>query len=194
MKKKGNLSKIFFYLSLVILGIVAGTAFGHYGTLPLSQEINLIDLATLVVTIFLAVYVPAVLDRNLQVVKDRKNLLEDRISDYQTLLRRVNMSVQGEHTMSLNTYLTIKNLLDIAGNRLHTLTSLIRNSDLDESLNRDVSKIKELDEEHRTLLLNQTNEKNEVEYSDQVRRDEELLYNQIDEATSLLIFKISSVK
>jgi len=104
------------------------------------------------------------------------------------------MSVQGEHTMSLNTYLTIQNLLDIAGNRLHTLTSLIRNSDLDESLNRDIIKIKELDEEHKTLLLNQTNEKNEIEYSDQVRRDEELLYNQIDEATSLLIFKISSVK
>ncbi len=194
MKKSEKIFKVLLYLSLVIVGAVVGIALGHYGTMPLAEEINLIDLATLVATVFLAVYVPAVLDRRLQTMRDRKNILEDRISDYQALLRRINMLVQGSSIISPENYLSIKNLLDISCNKLDTLVSLIKNSNLDNSLNRDIAQIKKINNEHSELLCIEQANDVKLEYSSQVREQEEALYNKLDEATSLLIFKINSVQ
>jgi hypothetical protein len=190
--KHEKLFKVFLYISLLILGAVAGIALGHYRDIPLAEEINLIDLATLVATVFLAVYVPAVLDRRLQTLRDRKDILEDRISDYQALLRRINMLVQSSSVVSVDTYLTIKNLMDISESKLNTLVSLIKNSGLKTSLNQDIAKIKKMNNEHNALLWIEADKVTNQQYSDQIREQEENLYNKLDEATSLLIFKISS--
>lgn len=190
--KYEKLFRIFLYISLLILGAVVGIALGHYHDMPLAEEINLIDLATLVATVFLAVYVPAVLDRRLQTLRDRKNILEDRISDYQALLRRINMLVQSSSFISLDTYLTIKNLMDISESKLNTLISLIKNSGLKSPLNQDIAKIKKMNNEHNGLLWIELEKVTNQQYSDSVREQEENLYNKLDEATSLFIFKISS--
>lgn len=192
IRKHEKLFRIFLYISLLLLGAVVGIALSHYRDIPLAEEINLIDLATLVATVFLAVYVPAVLDRRLQTLRDRKDILEDKISDYQALLRRINMLIQSSSVISVDTYLTIKNLMDISGNKLDTLVSLIKNSRLDNSLNQDIAKIKKMNNEHNKLLFIESENITNKQYPNQVREQEENLYNKLDEATSLLIFKISS--
>lgn len=193
MRKNAKIVQILFYLALIILGAIAGIVLGHYNNLPLVEEIDIIDVAALMATIFLAVYVPTVLNRQLQILRDRKNLLEDRISDYQSLLRRVNMLVQGDFILSETYGPTMKNLLDVAGHRLDTLASLIRNSGFEKSLIKDVRKIKEIDEEHKKLLWSEK-EINPEKYTEQIRQQEEILYNKLDELTCLLIFKINNSK
>lgn len=195
MKKHEKLLRVFLYVVLVVLGMLVGIAFGHYSTLPLAQEINLIDIAALIVTIFLAVYIPAVLNQQLQTTRDMKELLTNRISDYQSLLRRVNILIQDERTRPFDAHLTIKNLLDVSGNRLDTLISLIKNSGLGASLNHDIIEIKKINEAHKNLLWDKFEVDNETTAAEQsVREQEELLYNRLDEASSLLIFKISNAK
>lgn len=83
--KSNRLLRVFVYVVVLIIGIVIGIAIRHYHNIPLSDEINLVDLATLVATVFLAVYVPEVLDRKLQNTRDKKELLENRINELQTL-------------------------------------------------------------------------------------------------------------
>ena len=195
MKRSEKLVKLFFYLMLVVLGIIVGVAFGHYGNLPLAEEINLIDIAGLMVTIFLAVYIPMVLNQQLQTTRDRKKLLEDRILDYQILIRRVNILIQDKQTRPFDDYLTIKNLLDVSEQRLNTLVLLIKNSGFDSSLNQDIAKIKKINEEHKNLLWDKIEAVSDSDLLEQsIREREELLYNKLDETSSLLIFKISSVK
>ena len=71
--------RYFLYFFLLGVGIITGIAIRHYSNVPLEETINLVDVATLVVTIFLAVYIPEVLDRKLQVQRDKKTLINNRI-------------------------------------------------------------------------------------------------------------------
>lgn len=201
MKKKHTLLKIFLYLSLVVLGAIAGMSIGQYNKLSLSEEVNLMNVVTLLITIFLAVYIPAVLDRQLQTRRDRKDILENRITDYQSLLSRINILIQDENSRPFDTQLTVKNLLDITGHRLDTLISLIKNSGINNSLNKDIAEIKKMDNQHKELLKkifennsNSSETKQLPIYDNAIQKQEEILYNKFDEATSLLVFKISSEK
>ena len=192
MKKQDRKLGIFLNISLVILGIVIGIAIGKYAKIPFQQEVNIIDLAGLLVTVFLAVYVPAVLDRHLQAMRDRKGLLESRIEDYQLLLRRINTIVQDGRKLLPSEQLTIRNLLDIAGHRIDTLITLIKYSHLDSSFSGDIDDVKKADDEHRALL--QAAGKAVEDYTDDIRKQEEMLYIKLDEMTSLLIFKITEAR
>lgn len=193
-KKKNKYLSLFINLSLVLLGVIIGVAVGSYGNIPVAQEVNLMDMATLVVTVFLAVYVPTVLDWRLQNLRDRKDLLESRIEDYQTLLRRMNILVQENKELPVDEHLTLRNLLDIASHRVDTLIALIKNSGLDPALNKDIAAIKKLDNEHMALLSDRSVYDPDTGFSEDIRMKQELLYNKLDEATSLLVFNISNSK
>lgn len=191
MKKTDNLLKYLLYIALVCIGIVIGIVIHNTFHLPITQEINIIDLATLVTTIFLAIYIPEVLDRKLQVKKDKKYLIEGRIEDLQTLHRRINLIIQNEKPLSAKNSLIVKNTLDIIQHRLALITSLLRFSNMSPVFELDIKRIQALTKEHKELLLPQNANSDELIYDDDIQQKEELLYNQIDEATSLLIFKLS---
>lgn len=192
MKKKSKLMNVFLNLSLIIIGLIVGIAIGNYGNIPFQQEVNIVELAGLFVTVFLAVYVPAVLDRQLQSLRDRNDLLESRIEDYQSFLRRINMIVQEDRSLQGNEPLTLINLLDISGHRINTLASLIKNSRFDASFSKDITAIRKVNDQHRDLLLPEG--KPVENYGDDIRKQEEELYFKLDEMTSLLILKISEAK
>lgn len=183
---------VFLNLSLIIIGLIVGIAIGNYGNIPFQQEVNIVELAGLFVTVFLAVYVPAVLDRQLQSLRDRNDLLESRIEDYQSFLRRINMIVQEDRSLQGNEPLTLINLLDISGHRINTLASLIKNSRFDASFSKDITAIRKVNDQHRDLLLPEG--KPVENYGDDIRKQEEELYFKLDEMTSLLILKISEAK
>lgn len=186
--------KIFLYISLVIIGIIVGVTIRHLHNITVSEEVNLIDMATLVVTVFLAVYIPAVLDRKLQNSKRKQELLADHVNDYQGLLRRINMLVQGVDKHSVNDYLTIRNLLDIAQHKLKTFITLMRYANLKGDFEKQLNELKEMDRQHKELLWSDKMDEPGFSYSEEIESREEELYNRMDEAISILIFAISDTK
>ncbi len=184
---------IFLYIGLVGIGIVAGIAIRHYRNMPLSETINIIDIATLVTTVFLAVYIPEVLDRKLQMTRDKKELLEKRLLEYQTLMRRVNMLVQGDAKMTEDDFLTLQNSLEVAAGKLDSIGRLLQYARLGDTFPKEMDKIKRMDAEHRTLL-GLPDSRPVVAYPAEIRKKEGGLYNRIDEETTMLIFRISDAK
>jgi len=189
-----RLLRYFFYLILLLIGGVAGFSLRHYQRIPVSETINLVDVAALIVTIFLAVYIPEVLDRKLQSLRDKKELIEDRIDEYQGLMRRINLLIQNNRKLSENDLLLIRNLLDVSGHKLETIMSLLNYSKISGSFEYDIRKIKQLNKEHRELLCPDQMSNDDFQYSTEIQGKEEDLYNQLDRATSMLIFKLSEAK
>lgn len=191
MQLKTNFLKIFLYVALICIGIIIGIAIRHYGNLPLSESLNIIDLATLVTTIFLAVYVPEVLDRKLQVAKDKKHLIEQKIEELQALYRKVNLLVQSDLQVSSRSILLIDNTLDVSKSKIKTIRNLLIHANLGNNFIEELNEIEKLCEKHKDLLWINEAESENFAYSIAIQKREELLYNEIDSATSLLIFKIS---
>lgn len=185
--KKIIFVRFLFGFFLIALGVVIGIAIRHYYDIPLAETINIIDVATLVVTIFLAVYIPEVLDRRLQVKRDKKDLIENRIEELQALYRKIDILVQQE-TISDKDEITIQNTVDICYHKFETIVTLLTKSGMNTSFTKEIKKIKKIIEEHKNLLETDTSR-----YSVQLKEKEEALYNQIDKETSLLLFKISDV-
>ncbi|MCD7914481.1 MAG: hypothetical protein LUG96_03985 [Tannerellaceae bacterium] len=186
--------KIFLYVSLLAIGIVIGIAIRHFYDLPLEETFNIVDLATLVATAFLAVYIPKVLDRKLQIQRDKKDLIESRIVELQELYRNINLVIQGEEPMTPKDFLVVKNYLDVSNHKLDTIITLLTYSNMHTSFTHEIQRIRELAEEHKNLLWYDEMEEGTITYEDDIQEKEELLYNRIDEATSLLIFRISEAQ
>lgn len=191
MKDSDQFLKYFLYISLIIIGFIVGIAFRHFYNIPIAETINVVDVGTLVVTIFLAVYIPEVLDRKLQIKRDKKDLIEKRIEELQALYRRINLVVQGEQVLKPKDFLVIKNISDICHHKLETIITLLTFSNMHASFTQDIKKIRKLCKEHQSLLLSENMDDDGFTYADDIPEKEELLYNQIDETTCLLIFKIS---
>lgn len=186
--KRERLVKFLLALLLLCLGVVIGVVFRHVYDMPLLETLNLVDMATLVTTIFLAVYIPEVLDRKLQVKRDKKEHIQKRIDELQAFYRRINILVQQE-TVSAKDRLIITNTLDICKHRLETVITLLYVSKLNtDFFAADLKRIRELCREYAELLLNAE------EFTHEVKHREEHQYNQIDKETSLLIFKIEDAE
>ena len=189
--KSPRILRYFIYLSILIIGVVIGIAIRHYHNIPLSDEINLVDLATLVATVFLAVYIPEVLDHKLQNARDKKTLLENRITEYQTLLKKINTLVQDDQKMNQKDYLTVRNTLDVSRHKLDTIVSLLGYANLKRSFDKEIEQLRTLTKEHEDLLLADPGGSGGFSYPDDIQAKEEELYNKLDQTSSLLIFRIS---
>ncbi|WAW10497.1 hypothetical protein NB640_02230 [Oxalobacter vibrioformis] len=172
------------YFFLIGIGIIIGIAIRHYYNIPMSDTINIIDVAALITTIFLAVYIPEVLDRKLKIQRDKKKLIDSRIDELQYLYRKINHNVQqGEGQVSISREL--RNMIDICESRLTTLIMLIEHAEMKVSLGKEIAEVVQLCEAHRQLFSKA--EKREPSFLG----EEERLYNEIDRATSLIILKLS---
>ncbi|MCD8194655.1 MAG: hypothetical protein LUD74_08970 [Tannerellaceae bacterium] len=111
--------------------------------------------------------------------------------ELQALYRNVNLLIQGEEPIKSRDLLVVQNTLDVTRNKWKTIVTLLTYSNMHTSFTHEIGHIEHLAEEHRRLLLvDQVNPDGFV-YPDDIQQQEEALYNQIDEATSLLVFKIS---
>lgn len=76
---------------LVIVGVVIGMGLQHYYPLfSFEDKIDIVGLSTLVVTIFLAVYIPIFLERNMHNKRSEKNVIIRKIEALQATIRTVN--------------------------------------------------------------------------------------------------------
>ena len=182
----------FIYITLlIILVIIVGVVVDRDGHLPIDETINLVDLLTLVATVFLAVYIPKVLDRKLEVSRNQKELVEHRIADLQQLFRRINLLVQETYDANERDMLMINNTLDVCQHRLSTIASLVKYSKKNVSLQQDITVVVDLAKEYKDLLWIDKTNTNVSLYTQDIRQKEEELYNQLDEKTCLLIFKLN---
>ena len=192
LSKSKKLLRYFFSFALLLIGIAIGIAIRHYYQLPLADSVNIIDVATLLITVFLAVYVPNILDRHLEIMCDEGDVIEKRVTELQTLLRRINTIVQSG-TADYEECLTLNNLLDICDHRLETITTLLSFYDQKKSYKQEVGK-KGFCKTHRNLIFMEEVPQDGRKFAPDERNKEEELYNEIDRWSCLLLFRINSLK
>ena len=172
---------------LLCLGIIIGIAIRHYNSIPIAETFNIVDVATLITTIFIAVYVPSILNKNMQIKQEKKDVITSRIDDMQAHYRRINSIVQQRDTSEKES-LIILNSLDIISNRWKTILTLIDFLEAKKLFRKELNTISELNKKHQALLTSQ----NAIpSYPEDLCKKEEELYNEIDRVTSLLLFKLS---
>lgn len=193
MRKIDIILRYFLYFFLIVIGVIIGITVQRLHNMPMAETVNLIDLATLVVTIFLAVYIPEVLDRKLQIQRDKKDLIEKRIDEFQVLVKKVNLLVQDDFSMTDKDYLRVVNALDVSMHKLGVIATLLKSSDMG-SFDADIAKIRKLCKEHRELLTSGKTPGEGAVYTTQELSNEEEIFNKIDEAASILMFKISDAR
>lgn len=179
------------YLFLIAIGTIIGIAIRQYHDIPMSETINIIDVAALITTIFLAVYIPEVLDRKLKVLRDKKRLIDSRIEELQYFYRKINRIVQ-EGKSQGRTSQEVQNMVDICKSRLSTIILLLEQAEMREALEKEIQNIVMLSEAHRRLFLDEQEKDGEKAVS-LFMQNEERLYNEIDRATSLIILKLSDI-
>lgn len=182
--KIDRLLKISLWAFLIGLGVVIGIAIRHYANIPLAETINIIDVATLVTTIFLAVYIPEVLNRRLEVKKDKQDMIIKRIEELQVLYRRSNMIIQSEY-ISVNETSIVMNLVDICQHKIDTVVSLLNAAGMAQDFTDDIKQIEEIVDEYTNHIRN-----NPGNFDLAIKMREEALYVELDQKTSMLILKI----
>ncbi|MCL2327884.1 MAG: hypothetical protein FWC39_05150 [Bacteroidetes bacterium] len=191
-KNKDKLMRYFFSFALLLIGVVVGIAIRHYYNLPLSETINIVDVAMLLTTVFLAVYVPSVLDKQAQTMRDKGDVIEQRIMEFQGLHRKLNMMVQ-TGSVNYEECLSINNLLDVSDHRLETITTLITYYNKNILLKPNIGAVKEFCKAHRELLFIQHVAPEGKKFTKEERAKEEELYNKIDRSSSLLLFDVNDI-
>lgn len=185
--------KYFIYLLLIAIIIFIGIVISQYFNFAEAENINIIDIATLVTTIFLAVYIPEVLEKNQKIKHEKKSLIEERIEQLQGLYRKINILAQ-QYQPNQNSQHEIMHLLDICQHRLNTIDILFRHAALKVSFKEDILQLIKLCGEHQKLLSEEiSNTEKKYIYHPTTQKQEEFLYNKIDTACCLLIFKLSDI-
>ena len=177
------------YFFLIGIGVVIGIAIRHYHHIPMNETINIIDVAALITTIFLAVYIPEVLDRKLKIRRDKKRLIDSRIDELQYLYRKINHIVQqggsyGGHSRE------VSNMIDVCKSRIATIILLIERAEMKAPIEKEIGEVIKLSEAHRALFWSLA-ENDRTENMPVCLEEEERLYNEIDRMTSLIILKLS---
>jgi hypothetical protein len=181
---------------LVIAGVVIGMGLQHYYPLfSFEDKIDVVGLATLVVTIFLAVYIPIFLERNMHNKRSEKDVIIRKIEALQGTIQTVNHTVgecvQKQSVSSANTYL-IMSLFTTISNELDTIIKL---SDLcgKDKFKADFEEIKSCRFQYRKMVTGGDFQKKDFKYSILDKKEEEKIYHQFDKALCVLIFKVNGL-
>lgn len=182
---------------LVIVGVVIGMGLQHYYPLfSFEDKIDVVGLATLIVTIFLAVYIPIFLERNMHNKRSEKDVIIRKIEGLQGTIRTVNHKVaecvQRQTVSSANKALIV-NLFTTISNELDTIIKL---SDLckKDKFNKDFEEIKSIRYQYRKMVTGgDFDTRRDFKFSMLDKKEEEKIYHQFDKALCVLIFKVNGI-
>lgn len=180
---------------LVIVGVVIGMGLQHYYPLfSFEDKIDVVGLATLIVTIFLAVYIPIFLERNMHNKRSEKDVIIRKIEALQGTIRAVNYKVaecvQRQAVSSANKALIV-NLFTTISNELDTIIKL---SDLckKDKFSKDFKEIKSIRYQYRKMVTGgDFDTRRDFKFSMLDKKEEEKIYHQFDKALCVLIFKVN---
>lgn len=181
---------------LVIVGVVIGMGLQHYYPLfSFEDKIDIVGLATLAVTIFLAVYVPIFLERNIHNKRSEKDVIIRKIEALQETIKIVNCTVsecvQKQSVSTVNNYKLIR-LFTTISNELDTIITL---SDYCEKnkFKDDFEEIKSCRFQYRKIVTGGDFQKKGFKYSILDKKEEEIIYHRFDKALCVLIFKVNGL-
>lgn len=180
-------------LVLVAVGVAVGIAIRHYHYIPLEDKINIIDLATLLVTIFLAIYIPAFLDKQLQNSRYEKDVIIRKIEALQSSFKEVNKIVNEcvqKNAVSQSSCHLIINCFTSISNELESVITLIEFCH-SKKLDTELTELKAFRREYKNLVTGGDFQQRNFKYTALTKKDEEILYNKIDKAICILIFKVN---
>lgn len=187
------MKKYLIALFLVAFGILIGIAISHYHNIPLEDKINIVDLATLLVTVILAFYIPMYIDKKMQNSRYEKDVIIRKIEALQSSFKEVNKlvteCVQKGSVSQANCKLIINSFTSIS-NELGSVISLIEYCYL-KKLDNELTELKSLRKEYKDLVTGGKFQQRNFKYSALTKKDEEILYNKIDKAICMLIIKVN---
>ncbi len=181
---------------LLLIGIALGLGIDHYYPIfKFEEKINLIDLCTLLVTIFLAVYIPMFLEKNMHNKRYEKDVTIRRIEALQLNLKQVDKTVtecvQKNAVSNANAYLIINYFTNIS-NELDTLITFVEHCHKKKFADN-LNAINQLRHQYRTAVTGGNFQKKDFKYSALAKKEEELIYHKLDKELCMLIFKITEV-
>lgn len=180
---------------IAAVGIIIGIGIRHYHHIPLEDKINLVDLATLLTTIFLALYIPTFLERQVQNKRYEKDVIIKKIEALQGSFKEVNKlvteCVQKNAVSQTNCYLIINSFTSIS-NELDTVITLIEYCQK-KKFETELNELKVMRREYKGIVTGGNFQRRGFKYPVLTKKDEEVLFNKIDKAISLLIFKVNGI-
>jgi hypothetical protein len=178
---------------LIAFGILIGITTNIYLLLTLDKSINVIDLATLLATFFLTIYIPVFLDKHMQNKRYEKEVIIRKIEDLQISFKRVNNLVteciQKGVVSQTNCYHIINTFTSISS-ELESLITLIEYCN-SQVVRNEIEKLKKFRREYKDIVTGGEFQNRNFSYTALVKKDEEVLYNKIDKELCLLILKIN---
>jgi len=181
---------------LIIAGVVIGMGLHHYYPLFIFEDkIDIVGLATLVVTIFLAVYIPIFLERNMHNKRSEKDVIIRKIEGLQSTIRAINYTVaecvQKQTVSSSNNYHLLR-LFTTVSNELDTIITLADYSEKDR-FKDDFAEIKNFRFQYRKMVTGGDFQKKGFKYSILDKKEEEKIYHRFDKSLCVLIFKVNGL-
>lgn len=179
---------------LILVGVSIGMGIQHYYPLfTFEEKIDPIGLTTLVVTIFLAVYVPIFLERNMHNKRSEKDVIIRKIEALQKSISNVNQIVSEciqKQTVSIpNSYLIIK-LFTTISNELDTVITLI-NYCAEKKFIEEFEEMKNFRFQYRKIVTGGNFQKRGFKFTILDKTEEEKTFHKFDKLLSLLILKIN---
>ena len=188
--------KIWIALILMLAGAAIGIGINHYyPTFPVEDKINLVDLATLLVTVFLAVYIPIFLEKHMHNKRYEKDVIIRKIEGLQSTIKEVNKTVTEcvqKNTVSITNSHTIINHFTTISNELDTLITLIDFCQKDK-FKVEIEKVKSLRHQYRTIVTGGNFQRKNFKYPALTKKEEEVTYHKMDKELCMLIFKVNAV-
>lgn len=187
--------KILVTVISIVIGFITGIGFqNYYPDINYEEKINLIDLATLCVTAFLALYVPSFLERNMHNKRSEKEVLIRRVENLQRTLNEINeiffSCVEKKLVSQSDSYLIIR-LFILFSNQLETIITLTGYSN-NFLFPEEFKNIKKLRYEYKKIVTGEQFQTKGFNYSTLDINAEGNTFFKLDKELSLLIIKINN--
>lgn len=189
------MKRYFIGIILVSVGVALGIAIKHYYSIPLEDKINIVDLTTMLITIFLAIYIPAFLDKHMQNKRYEKEVVIRKIEGLQSTMKEVNKIVTEcvqKNSVSVSNNYSIINSFTTISNELDTLITLIDHCQKDK-FKAEIERIKSLRHQYRTTVTGGNFQHRNFKYSALTKKEEEIIYHKMDKELCMLIFKVNGI-
>lgn len=181
---------------LVLSGVAIGVGINHYyPTFPIEDKINLVDLTTLLITIFLAIYIPVFFEKHMHNKRYEKDVIIRKIEGLQSTMKDVNKfvteCVQKNAVSAANCH-SIINCFTTISNELDTLITLMDHCHKDK-FKDEIVRIKSLRHQYKTTVTGGNFQRKNFKYPALTKKEEEVTYHKMDKELCMLIFKVNGI-
>lgn len=188
--------QIIFIIGLIVIGFIVGYVISkhvQFEIFELEKKINPVELITLIITIFLGIYIPSILTNRLNNKQHIKNTIIRRIELVQDSYSSINGDVgqcinKANPNITSKEYHTIVRKFLILSNQIKSLQTLLEQCN-SKSLKEDSELLKKGRKKYKDCVTGGAFSVGS-RYNAITIKDENLFFSEIQEHLGLLIFKI----